>query len=165
MKNLWWKIQIKIRTLGKTWIRQLNLELYKYTVSEFWFQVSSILVYQQHGYLTRINQNERQYSRTNTDSDRSFLKLDQSFEMMSRLARCLMVGLPWGQFHGCSISPMWTRSFFISLALKAVPIITFKQRRDPASAKYCYLSVEQQKLIMSTLIIDTEITIHGAFTL
>lgn len=69
-------------------------------------------------------------------SDRSFHKLDQSFEMMSRLARCLMVGLPWGQFQGCSISPMWTRSFFISLALKAVPIITFKQRRDPASAKY-----------------------------
>ena len=35
-----------------------------------------------------------------------------------------MVGLPWGQFQGWSISPMWVMSFFISLVLRAVPIIT-----------------------------------------
>lgn len=41
---------------------------------------------------------------------------------------CLMVGLPWGQFQGWSISPMWVMSFFISLVLRAVPIITdFRQ--------------------------------------
>lgn len=51
----------------------------------------------------------------------------QSCEMISRLARCLMVGLPWGQFHGCSISPMWITSFFISPTLRAVPIITWRQ--------------------------------------
>lgn len=48
--------------------------------------------------------------------------------MTSRLAMCLIVGLPWGQFQGWSISPMWTISFFISLVLRAVPIITdFRQ--------------------------------------
>lgn len=37
---------------------------------------------------------------------------------------CLIVGLPCGQFHGCSISPMCVTSFFISCQFNAVPIIT-----------------------------------------
>lgn len=52
----------------------------------------------------------------------------QSWEIISRLARCLMVGLPCGQFQGCSISPMWITSFFISLVFRAVPTITCVNR-------------------------------------
>jgi len=40
-----------------------------------------------------------------------------------------MVGLPCGQFQGCSISPMWSTSFFISLMLRAVPTITCVNRK------------------------------------
>ena len=32
-----------------------------------------------------------------------------------------MVGLPWGQFQGCSISPMWQKIFFIWAWVSAVP--------------------------------------------
>lgn len=56
-------------------------------------------------------------------------KVFQSWEIISRLARCLMVGLPCGQFQGCSISPMWSTSFFISLMLRAVPTITCVNRK------------------------------------
>lgn len=59
----------------------------------------------------------------------------QFYEIMSRLTRCLIVGLPWGQFHGCSISPMWTRSFFISLTLRAVPTITWRCSRNKQNQK------------------------------
>lgn len=63
----------------------------------------------------------------------------QSSEMRSRFMRCLMVGLPWGQFHGCSISPMWTRSFLISVALRAVPIITCRHK--------CFLLLQISELL------------------
>ena len=44
---------------------------------------------------------------------------------MFRLIRCLMVGLPWGQFQGCSIFPMWqaTSSSFICVWLSAAPTL------------------------------------------
>lgn len=42
---------------------------------------------------------------------------------MFKLIRCLMVGRPCGQFHGCSISPIWQTSLHIWGIVSAVPIM------------------------------------------
>ena len=40
-----------------------------------------------------------------------------------RLIRCLMVGLPWGQFQGCSIFPMWQATSFFCVWLSEAPTL------------------------------------------
>ena len=40
-----------------------------------------------------------------------------------RLIRCLMVGLPWGQFQGCSIFLMWQATSFFCVWLSEAPTL------------------------------------------
>ena len=48
-----------------------------------------------------------------------------------RLTRCLIVGLPWGQDQGLSMSAMWSTICRMPDLLRAVPIITEdRQARD-----------------------------------
>ena len=52
-----------------------------------------------------------------------FLKRRVYFRTMLKLTTCLIVGRPWGQFQGCSISPICPTTLLIWALVNAVPTI------------------------------------------